>query len=110
MAQGVVLGAAAHLVDAVVRGADHVELVGDLSGLGQRHVERAPVCPGEPQHTPVDVVAPRLGLIQQPPGGAAGVATGEHVVELALGHIHDQRAPPAGAPSALASEQGLIET
>ena len=110
MAEGVVLDSAAHLVDVVVGEADDVERVGDLAGVGQRHVEGAPVRPGEPQHTPVDTLAPRLGVIQQPPGGTVGVATRDNAEQLALGYVYDQRALSVAAPAAVAPDQGLIET
>ena len=45
VAQCVVLDPAAYLVDAVVRQADHVERIGDLVGLRQRHLEAAPIRP-----------------------------------------------------------------
>ena len=80
------------------------------AGVGRRHVEGAPVRPGEVQHAPVDALAPRLGLCEQPPGGTRSVATTDKVEQLTLGHVHDGGAPPAGAPGAVASEQGLIET
>ena len=109
VAQGVVLGSAADLVDAVVREADHVERIGDLADMGQGDVEGAPVGAGEVQHAPVDALAPRLGLIQQPRRGRRGVATSDDVEQLAPGHVHNRGAPPAGSPAALAPEQGLIE-
>ena len=86
-----------------------MERVGDLAGVGQRLVEGAPVRPGEVQHAPVDALAPRLGLCEQPPGGTRSVATRDKVEQLTLGHVHDGGAPPAGAPRAAAPEQGLIE-
>ena len=47
-----------------------MERVGDLAGVGQRHVEGAPIGAGAVQHPPVDALAPRLGLREQPRGGA----------------------------------------
>ena len=98
VAESVVLGSAEHLVDAVVGEADHVERVGDLTGVGQRRVEGAPVRPGEVQHPPVDALASRRGLIQQPRGGTRSGATRDHVEELALGHVDNRGAPAPGAP------------
>ncbi|MCY4486842.1 MAG: transposase [Deltaproteobacteria bacterium] len=43
MIEGVVLGSEPHLVDAVVRQADHVERIGDLADVTQRHLEAAPI-------------------------------------------------------------------
>ena len=105
----VVLGAAADLVDAVVRQADHVERIGDLADLGQRHVEGAPIRPREIQDTPVDALTPRLRLRQQAADRSLSVTTRDNVEQLAPGHVHDRGAPPAGPPGALAPQQCLIE-
>ena len=64
VSQGVVLGSAAHLVDAVVRQADHMERIRDLSDPLQRDIEGPPVRPRAVQHAPGDAVAPPRGLIQ----------------------------------------------
>ena len=108
-AEGVVLGAPAHLVDAVVGQADDVERVGDLAGPRERCFEGAPVGAGEVQHAPVDAPAPHLGLREEPRGGAFGVATRDNVEQLAPLHIDDRGAPVAGAPPAVTPEQRLIE-
>ena len=109
-AEGVVLGAPAHLVDAVVGQADDVERVGDLAGPRQRCFEGAPVGAGEVQHAPVDAPAPHLGLREEPRGGTLGVATRDNVEQLTPVHVDDRGAPVAPTPPAVAPEQGLIET
>ena len=86
-----------------------MERVSDPAGLGQCHVEGAPIGAGEVQHAPVDALAPRLGLCEQPPGGTRSVATRDKVEQLTLGHVHDGGAPAPGAPGAAAPEQGLIK-
>ena len=45
VAQGVVLDPAAHLVDAVVAHADHMERISDLTSVWQRHIEGSPIRP-----------------------------------------------------------------
>ena len=75
---------------------DDVERIGDLASLGHRHLEAAPVRAGEVQHTPVDALAPRLGLRQQPTDRSFGVATRDNGEQLAPRHVHDRGAPPAG--------------
>ena len=87
-----------------------MERVGDLAGVGQRHVEGAPIGAGEVQHAPVDALAPRLGLREQPPGGTRSVATRDKVEQLTPLHVDNRGAPPPGAPPPGAPEQGLIET
>ena len=109
VAEGVVLGSTPCLVEAVVGETDHMKRISDLTSLGQRHLETAPIRPREIQSAPSDTVTPRRGLRQQPPDRCLRVATSDYVEQLAAGHVHDRGAPPSSPPTTLTTEQGLIK-
>jgi hypothetical protein len=64
--QGVVLHSAAALVQLGIRQLAHVERVSDLGDVAEAVVEHLAVGAGQVEHTPADLVLPRLGLLVEP--------------------------------------------
>ncbi len=110
VAEGLVLDAAAYLVELRVGELHEVERIGDLGGGREHRVEREAPRARQVQHRPPDRVEPRFGSPHQPFEEASGRAALDHVEELAPSHVHDRGRPRLGPPPSQPSEEHLVDT
>ena len=110
VAEGLLLGAAAHVIETGVRHLHDVEGVSDEDRVGQRVAEGLAVGPREVDHAPGDAVAPVLGASVEPVRWGLGRAVLDDIEQLRRpGDIDDRGHPRPLVPRPLADEQGLVE-
>lgn len=109
MAEGLVLHAAADLVEALVGELHQVKGISDLVGVGQHRVERQAPGPRQVQHRPADRVSPALGHRSEPLAQPGSAAVLDHVEELAAGDVDDRGGPGLGPPPSQAGEEHLVD-
>ena len=109
MPAGLVLHAAAGLVEHEVGEFHHVERIGDLDGVREHRVEHRPIRSRQIQRRPLDRLAPLDGLLSEPRARRCGVSTRHDVEELAAGDVDDLGRPTAVSEAAEPAEQHLIE-
>ena len=74
----------------------HLERVGDRDGVKQPHVKHGLIRARQIEGGPADLVPPRLASGLEPLGRAFAAATGDHVEQLAGGHVDDRGGPVLG--------------
>jgi len=109
VAEGVVLDAAAGLVEHEVRQLDDVKWIGNLSCVREHRVEHRPIRARQIQRCPLDRLTPCGGLLGEPCAPCGGVATWDDIEELTAGDVNDLGRPDSMAELAESAEQHLIK-